>query len=306
MGLGAAVGPIIGSALGGIGGAISGARGTPDQNQNTSSTSKTTLVGKSNQQADLEQQSYQQYLQQLQLADLSQQAANESDPYRQAALQQQLQVLQGNGFAPNAQEQQQIQAIRDATVNAGSADINRLLEQQMQKTVGSAAGRGLRGQALGDLQARVIDSGANQYGSLVNQANLRAAQQAISLPQQRLAFQQQAAGTGLSYAQQLQQQALQNRTLTQNPFLLQQLQQERLATGTQNSSGNTNTPGQSGSFLGALGGFFTGGAAGAGAGAQVQQAFQGYNSSPSTPSYSSAAPKTSNAGGSYGNYGSVA
>ncbi len=292
------IGEVIGGATGAIGGLVGGLSGTPDQVTNTNQTSSTTLANKSNQQRQLEANSYQQYLKQLEAVNLQQQAATETDPFRQAALQQQLQLLNGQGFAPTAQEQQQIQAIRDAQIGQGTADINRYTDESLRKVVSGAAGRGLRGQALGQLQGDVIDTGAQQLGNLVNQANLTAAQNAINLPQNRLTMQNQAAQSGLTYAQQLQQQALNNRTTVQNPYLLTQLQNERLQTGTTNQVGSNVTPGQKGSIMGGILGAAGGALSGATTGGLLQGAFGGG---------AAAAPKPSaTTGNSYMNFGGLA
>lgn len=257
---------LIGAAVGATGGIISGARGTPDQLQYQDTTSSMELGDRSIKQRNMEQYSYNQYLKQLEAANLSQKIATESDPLRQAALAQQLGLLTGEAFAgPNEQEQAQIDALRQSMVTQGSQDINKMLDERMRQTVSGAAGRGLRGQALGELQGRVIDAGSEELGRLVNQANLTAAQNAISLPQQRLAMQNQAANQAQAYTNMLAQQALQNRTITQNPYLMQQLQNERLATATQKQGTVNRTPGAKGGFWNAV----TGGLGGSMAGWQI-------------------------------------
>lgn len=279
--LGNSLGAIIGSGAGMIGGGITGFRGTPDQYTYQDQTQETTLKAKDATQRAMEQQSYQQYLKQLQATNLQQQIAQEADPLRQAALQQQLQVISGEAFGgPSEQELGQINQLRSAMIGQGQDDIQKFLTENMRQTVSGAASRGLRGQALAELEGRVLETGNEQFGNLVQQANLVAAQNAISLPQQRMAMQNQAATGGLNYAQLLQQQALQNRNLTQNPYLLTQLQNERLQTASQKGNVTNMTPGQKGGFWNGITGMFGGMAAGAGAGQQMQQAFtpaqQGY------------------------------
>lgn len=268
MGIETAIG--IGAGASALGGIIGGVKGKPKQTTNTSGTSQTVFDPATGREKQLQDQSYQQYLKQLQLADMQQQAAAETDPLRQAALQQQMQVLSGEAFGgPNEQELQQINQLRQAMIGQGQGDIQRFIDDNMRSTVSSAAGRGLRGQALGELQGRVLESGNEQYGNLVNQANLTAAQQAIAMPQQRLQQQSNAAAQGLTFAQQMQQQALANRQQTQNPYLLQQLMNERLQGGITSQTGNSVTPGQGGGFMGGLVGGLGGAAQGALAGAQI-------------------------------------
>lgn len=280
MGIETAIG--IGAGASALGGVISGVKGKGASKTNSTSTQQTVFDPATGREKQMQDQSYQQYLKQLQLADMQQQAAAETDPLRQAALQQQIQVLSGEAFSgPNEQELQQINQLRQAMIGQGQSDIQRFIDDNMRSTVSSAAGRGLRGQALGELQGRVLESGNEQYGNLVNQANLTAAQQAIAMPQQRLAAQSQAAGQGLNFAQQMQQQALANRQQTQNPYLLQQLMNERLQGGVTTQTGNSVTPGQGGGLMGGIIGGLGGAAQGALAGAQIGSMMQ----SPAPRSY---------------------
>ncbi len=319
--LGNSMGSLIGAGAGMIGGGIGGFRGTPDQYQYQDTESQLKVGDKSAQQKSLEKQSYQQYLKAVEAANLAQATANEADPYRKAAMEQQLAILTGQGFGANEQELQQINNIRNAMVQQGSQGINQFMDTNMRNTVASAAGQGLRGQALGELQGRVIESGNQQMGALQNQANLQAAQLAVQLPQQRMQMQSQAAAQGLSYAQQLQQQALQNRLQTQNPYLLAQLQNERMATGKQIGNTTNMTPGAKGGFWSGIQGAMTGMAAGANAGAQVQQAVQptmqgggqmggggggqGYYQQPATVQGQPVGAAMPSGVGNYGNYGGM-
>jgi hypothetical protein len=66
-------------------------------------------------------------------------------------------------------------------------------------------------------------------GNLVQQANLVAAQQAQQAPLQRIGIQGGLANQNANFMEQLRQQAIANRQALQNPVLMNNLQQERMA-----------------------------------------------------------------------------
>lgn len=237
-----------------IGGAIKGARGTPSQ----SVTQKQSIGAKTDLQQNLERQSLQNFQRQQALAGQAEQQIGAADQLRDPAIQAYLQQISGEAFQATPQELQNIQNIRQAMVDLGTQDINRQLQQGITAATSGAAARGLRGQALGQLRGQVAEGALQQVGNISNQANLFAAQQAMSQPFQRVGAQQAALQQGLSYGDVLRQQAMQNRQMLQSPFLLQQEQQARLQQGTTTQ----NTPGQPGGFWGGV----TGAAAGLGTG----------------------------------------
>lgn len=240
---------LIGGAIaGGASGAVKGAKGTPDQVKDTITTKQIGEAGKEEQQ--LQSSALQNYFRNQELA-----KAYEDRLAGLGGLQQQAQdvygnVLSGQAFQLTPQEQANIQASRDALVQQGTEGVNRLLDERLQQVVNSGAGRGLRGQALGALQGQVLKAGANSLTDIQNQANIQAAQAAQNMPLNRINALQGFAQQGLTYADMLRQNAIQNRQALQDPALLRVLQNERLqgAATTQRQI----TPGRKGSLGGAL------------------------------------------------------
>jgi hypothetical protein len=249
---------LIGGAIaGGVGGAAKGAKGTPDQVTNN----KTTIAGPGQAEQDLQAQSLHQYSQAQNLANQYESQLGSAQSLQDQARQAASRVLGGEAFNITPQEQAQIEAIRQATVQAGTGDIQDFLNRQMSGVVASGGGRGLRGQALGSLQGQVIDTGARQLGNLASQAQLTAAQQAFQAPYQRLGAQSPYIQGGMSFADQMRQQAQQNRNLLQSPWMLQAYQRERMAQPTTQGV----IPGQPGG----LGNAIIGGLGGAASGANI-------------------------------------
>lgn len=277
---GASMIPVVGGAgAGAIGGFLTGMEGTPDQlqYQDTTTTydnrSKLNLDPLSKEQRQLQQQSLQSYLQQLALAQQYEQGLGGAQGYQDLARQQAMGVLSGQGLQATPQEQALIEQQRAAQVGQAQADVQRFLDQNLSGLSNQAGARGLRGQALSELQGRALASSADQLGNASRQAAAQAAQAQLNAPYQRLAAQSPFLQQGVSFADQMRIQAQQNRQAAQNPYLLGLLQQERIATGEQRQSGTnrvqgvSRTPGQEGSFgqglLGALGGASYGASAGA-------------------------------------------
>lgn len=254
---------------GAIGGAVKGAKGTPAQNDTNNSVTKTTFAPASQQERDLQQQSIDAYMQQQKLAGQAQGSQAGADQYQQAAQRAGLDVLNGTAFSPTNQEQQQIADLRNALLQQSQGNINQFLQQGQAGANNQAALRGLRGQAASALQGQVLKEGSNQYGQALRGANTIAAQQALQLPQQRIAAQSGLISQGLSLGDILRQKAFDNQQTLQNPMLLAQLQRERIAGNTQTTSSNHLIPGVQGGLGAGIGGFLSGGLSGAAAGANI-------------------------------------
>jgi hypothetical protein len=212
---------------------------------------------KSPEQLQMEKQSLQNYQRQQQLATEQEASIGKVDAMRDPAIQAYLDQISGKAFQSTPEELANINNLRNAMVQMGMQDVNQFTEQGLTQATSGAAARGLRGQAMGALRGDVLQQAQRQVGGISNQANVFAAQQAIQNPYSRVAAQQGALQQGLTYGNNLRQQAMANRQALQSPFLLQQLQAERTA------ALNSAAPDTSG------GGFFgglTGGVAGLGAG----------------------------------------
>lgn len=252
----------------------------------TNSTSSRTLGAMTPEQQALQQQSLQNYLQQMAMSDQYDQGVNSAQGYQDQARQAAMGIMNGSGFAATPQEQQLIEQQRQASVGQSTADVNKMLDQRLASISGSASARGVRGQALSQLQGDAMRGSADQLGAASRQASATAAQQQLQMPYQRMAAQSPYLQGGMSMADQMRVQAQQNRMMAQNPYLLTQYQNERMATGTQTNQGTShvdtrsNTPGESGSFgrgvLGGLTGSMAGWSAGSGGG------YSGYGSSDTT------------------------
>jgi hypothetical protein len=242
----------IGLGLGAVGGMVAGSRKTPG----TKLAPAYGEVGE--QEKQLQQQAMQQYLQQLAQTQQFEQGISQLDPLRQQALQGYQDVLGGQAFQASPQELQQIDQLRQAQIGLGTQDINRLLGEATSQTSQMAGVRGLRGQALAQLQGQNNQAASQQIGNVVNSANMQAAQQAMENPFRRVAAQTPFMQQGLTYQDQLRQQAIQNRQLAANPAMLNYFQQGR---ATQQV-----TPSSGGGFLGGLAGAISGAGAGLGFG----------------------------------------
>lgn len=253
------------SLVGGLGGAIAGATGTPDQRTSNSSTSKTTFDPASAEERQLQQQSLQNYLQQMALGGQYEQGIGGKQGLQDQAMGAYGNVLSGQAFQMTPQEQAQLQALRGSMIDHANFDVNKMLDSRLSQLSNDAGARGLRGQAYSQLQGDALRGAADQMGNATRQANQVYAQQAINLPYQRLAAQNPYIQQGMSLADQMRLQAVQNRQTMQSPFLMQMLNNERMRSGTTTQVGNATQYGQEGSLLGALAGFM----GGAGSGAQM-------------------------------------
>lgn len=266
----------IGGGAGALGGILAGAGGTPDQRTGTQGTSTSQLqVGPMSQdQQQLQQNSMQQYLQQLALADQYQNGIGAAQGIQNQAMGNYQDILNGRAFQASPEMQQQIQGQRNLAVQQSTADINNLINDRLKQMQGQAGQQGLRGQAYTQLQGDAMRNAAQQYGNTVRGADLQAAQQTMQMPYQQVAAQGAYVQGGSQMANNMMQQAMMNRQAAQNPYLLQLLQNERLATGQNvtNSNGMQTQYGQQGSLMGALIGGLGGAAGGYGAGAQAANA----------------------------------
>jgi len=243
-------------ALGATAGALKGGKGTPSQTV----TSQTQIAGPSQQEQELQSRSLENYARQQNEIDQLQQRLGLYDPMQQQALVQSQNILSGQAFQMTPEEQQQVESLRQALVAQSQAPVQQLIDENLRKVTSQATQRGLRGQALTELQGRVLQTGAQQLGEASRNAATQSAQLGLSLPYQRISAQSPYIQEGLTLRNQLGQQAIANRQIAQNPALLQNLLQERLA----GASRSQTTPGQGGGFADAL----LGGVAGLGTGIQ--------------------------------------
>jgi hypothetical protein len=233
----------------GAAGLLGGIAGGQDQNVYQSKN----VAPPTQKELELQQNSFNNYLQQQALADQQQQSLyNPSyQNLQQGSVNQLSNIIGGQSFNATPEEQAQIAAIRNASIQAGQGDIQQFLNQNLSQIQASAADRGVRGQALSQLQVGALDTGARQYGNLVNQANLQSSQQQLALPYQRAQLQGSLANQNSTYLDNLRQNAINNRQLLQNPALMGTLQNERFGT----ASTTQTTPG---TFGGAVGGVLGG------------------------------------------------
>ena len=191
------------------------------------------LDEKSARQQALEDASYNQYMQQQSMVDNMMSQL----PQRQAlAGQAQGSIggfLSGQGFDPTQSEMQRIEAMRQADIAASQNAVQQMLDQNMAGLNVDMARRGVRGQAASQLQAGALGTAADQLNRATLEANRGAAANYLSIPQQRASMQANMAGQFADFGDALQQRAFMNRGMLQNPALMSQLQNERMATGRQ-------------------------------------------------------------------------
>ena len=141
--------------------------------------------------------------------------------------------LSGAGFAPTQSEQERIEKMRQADIAASQNAVQQLLQQSLGGLNVDMARRGVRGQAASQLQVGEMATAADQLNRATLEANRNAAQNYLSIPQQRAQMQGNLAGQFANFGDALQQRAFMNRQYLQNPALMQQLQDERIRTGRQ-------------------------------------------------------------------------
>lgn len=160
-------------------------------------------------------------------------------------------VLGGGAFALSRDEQNRINALRGANIDAGTMSVNKMLDDRLANLQADAARRGIRGQAVSQLQTGALAVGAESLDRNTLEANRIAAEQAISMPGQRVGIQAQTAGQFADFADAARQQAIQNRADLQDPVALQQLRDERLRGGVTSETGSsTSTQDQTSSTKG--------------------------------------------------------
>jgi hypothetical protein len=267
MGVETAIG--IGAGASALGGAVSGAKGTPDQ----VSTTQANITPAGAKEQALQQQSLANYNQANQLAGQVEQNIQGTQGFQDQARQAGQNILSGQAMQLTPQEQQQIADLRSSLINQGQFDINAQTTRGIGNAQMDAANRGLRGQAMGALQGQVLQAGTEALGRVSMDANRQAAQAAMSMPYQRIGAQQGLISQGLSLADQLRQQAVQNRMSLQDPALMGYLSRERIAGATQ----QTTTPGQGGGFWQGVAGGLAGAGQGANIGANVYGAINKLN-----------------------------
>jgi hypothetical protein len=243
---------------GGLLGAVSGAGG--DEQTTSRNVAPPTAM-----ERDLQAKGFDSYLKQLALQSDAEAGIAGGAGVQNAARGSLEQILGGGAFNLTPEEQAQITNIRNATVQAGTGDIQNFVNENLSGVSNLAGQRGVRGQALSELQGRSIGEGARQIANLSSQANLTAAQQAQSMPMARVGIQGGLANQNANFQETLRQQAIQNRQQMSNPALLNTLQAERMGTASQ----TTSTPGGIGA---AIGGAMSGVGAGLGAAGSLAKA----------------------------------
>lgn len=232
-------------ALGAVGGAISGA-------SDEVTTSGRNVAPPSQRELDLQNQSMSNYLQQLAMANQQENAIGQGQGLQDTSRGTLQDVIGGEAFNINPEQQNQINAIRQASVDAGTGNVQDFVNKNLSDVSNSAGVRGLRGQAVSELQGRAIGEGARQIANLQGQANVTAAQQSLDVPFRQAQLQGGLANSNSNFMENLRNQAMQNRQQLQNPVLMQTLQNERQG----NASTTTTNPGSFGKAVGgALGGF---------------------------------------------------
>jgi len=243
-------------ALGAIGGAVAGG-------SDETITAGKRVAPPTQRELDLQNQSFNSYMKQLALSQQGEDAISGGSGIQDTSRGTLENVIGGQAFNINPEQQAQIEAIRNATVQAGTGDIQNFVNQNLSSISNSGGVRGLRGQALSELQGRSIGEGARQISNITGQANATAAQQALDVPFKQAQMQGNLANQNANFMETLRQQAIQNRQQLQNPILMQSLQNERLGS----AEAYQTTPGSFGKALGgAAAGFGSMGAGVAGFG----------------------------------------
>lgn len=251
------------------GGIIAGARGTPDDVKTTTTdmtnTRSTQLNPLTEEQRQMQRQSFDNYLKQLALAQQYEEGIQGAQGYQDLARQQAMGIMSGNAMQATPEEVQQIMNQRNAQVAISQQTIQDFLNKNLQERLSDAGQRGMRGQALAQYESDAIKQAASELAQNTRQADLMSSQAMLNQPYQRINAMSPFIQGGISMRDQMIGQAQQNRVAAQNPFLMQMLQQERLGTGTvtdtQKGSTQEVVKGEQGSFWGAVQGGLQSGAA---------------------------------------------
>ncbi len=263
-------GQLIGAGAGSLAGMTAGFQDDPDKIHETQTgqitEQQTTFAPASAEEQQMQQASLQNYLQQQALAQQFEQGMGGRQGIQDAAQRQALGIINGEGMNVTDQEAAAIEQQRQAYMGNATADVNKMLDQRFAALNQNAGERGLRGQAMSELQGRTLQAGAEQYGAASRAAAAQAAQQTMNTPYQRIAAQSPYVMQGATFADMMNAQAQQNRMNAQNPALMQMLNRERMASGktrTENTRNNKEIDrGEKGSWGRALLGNLSGAAAG--------------------------------------------
>lgn len=234
----------------GAGGVLGGLAGGQDD----VTTSQRNVAPASAMERDLQNKSMENYLQQIALANQQENAIAGTEPLQSQSRGSIQNILSGQSFNISPEQQLAINRVRDANIAAGRGDITNFVQNQLSGVSDMAGQRGVRGQALSELQGRAIGEGTRQYGNLVAQANAQAAQQAMDNPYRQASLQGSLAQQNVSIQDQMRQQAIQNRQQLQNPALMSSLQNERLAAAGTTQTNQANFGDIAGGILGGIGG----------------------------------------------------
>jgi hypothetical protein len=185
---------------------------------------------KTQEQIDLENMSRQQYLaQQGLVSDMQSQLAGRQE-LAQNAQGTVGDIMGGSAFALTPDEQQRIDAMRQADIAASQNAVQGLLDQNFASLNADMARRGVRGQAASQLQGSTLNTAADQLNRATLEANRNAGQMALQMPGQRVGIQANTAGQFANFGDALQQRAFNNMQTLQNPTLMNQYQNERIGT----------------------------------------------------------------------------
>lgn len=257
---------------GAVAGGLAATGGVPDQRVGgrTSSASETyTEFGpKSAQLSDIQNRALQNYFAQLSLAEGLDRSAN--DPYAQMIQDQSRQTalggLSGELFNATPEEIDRIEQLRLAQIQQARTPIEQMLSERITQLTGNAANRGVRGQALNEIYGQAMRGSADTLARSVDAAGTQASQAMLDNPFRRAQAQLGLASQGASFADQMRQQAIQNRQMLSNPAIMGALQDEYFRSGRQYSNTNQNNMntqyGRGATWQDIVGGGFRGAAAG--------------------------------------------
>lgn len=213
--------------------------------QTTSGTQQTTFDPRSREEQQLLDASIGNYGKQQALVDQQTKDIQARMGVQDAARGSLTNILGGEAFNLSAGEQANIDRLRQSNIDIGSNAVNALLTERLGEVSADAARRGVRGQAFSQLQGDALGEAAKSLERTTLDANRLASQQAIDMPAARVGIQAGSAGQMSGFADELQQQAIQNRQSLQDPVAMQALLDERLKGGKTTTGGTTSTDGTS-------------------------------------------------------------
>lgn len=213
--------------------------GLSEKTGTTSGTQQTTFDSRGKTEQELLDASIANYGKQQDLVALQEEGITARSGVQESARGSLQSIMGGQAFELSPGEQARIDRLRQAGIDVGSNAVNAMLTERLGEVSADAARRGLRGQAFTQLQGDALGEAAKSLERQTLEANRIAAEQAISMPGQRVGIQAGTAGQFADFSDQLQQQAIQNRQSLQDPIALQQLRDERLKGGKTTTSGTT-------------------------------------------------------------------